>query len=403
MRGRVLASVGLAAVIVGAGVVVGSRLGHSPATATHSTQVQPTSPAAEVPRTIVPTSTASMPPPTCSESEELTQLPLRDKLAQLLMVGVTSEREARSVIADYHVGGIFITSWTDLSMLSSGALKQLAASTTPLPVAVSVDEEGGRVSRLSALIGKAPSARVLAQTQTPEETYQLALERGKQMRSLGITVDFAPVLDVSSAADDTVIGDRSFGVEPSVVTQYAGQYAKGLREAGILPVLKHFPGHGHASGDSHQTGVTTPPLDQLVQNDLTPYRYLVGNSPVGVMVGHLDVPELTEGQPASLSSAAVSLLRNGTGYGGPPFDGPIFTDDLSSMRAITDRYSVPQAVLKALQAGVDVALWVSTAEVPAVLDRLDSAVKAGELNEAGIDSSVSRLAAAKTWMAGCPR
>ncbi len=330
-------------------------------------------------------------------------MPLRDRLAQLLMVGVTNASDAHSAITDYHVGGVFITSWTDLSMLSSGALKQLATSTTPLPVAVSVDEEGGRVDRLSSLIGAAPSARVLAQTRSPEETYQIALERGQQMRNLGITIDFAPVVDVTSSADNTVIGDRSFSAVPGIVTKFAGSYARGLRDAGILPVLKHFPGHGHASGDTHQTAVTTPPLDQLIQSDLTPYRYLVADSPVGVMIGHLDVPGLTEGNPASLSSAAVSLLRNGAGYGAPPFDGPVFTDDLSTMKAITDLYNVPQAVLKALRAGADVALWVSTGEVPAVLDRLESAVHTGELDETAVNNSVARLAAVKMQPTECFR
>ena len=83
------------------------------------------------------------------------------------------------------------------------------------------------------------------------------------MFKLGITVDFAPVVDVTDADDDTVIGDRSFSDDPAKVTALAGAYARGLREAGILPVLKHFPGHGRASGDSHKTGVVTPPLDEL--------------------------------------------------------------------------------------------------------------------------------------------
>src|ERR1700684_3145664 len=108
------------------------------------------------------------------------------------------------------------------------------------------------------------------------------------------------------------------------------------------------------------------------------------------MVGHLQVAELPATDPASLSRAAVQLLRTGTGYKGPAFDGPVFTDDLSSMAAINDRYSVPEAVLRALQAGNDVALWVTTDEVPAVLDRLEKAVAAGELKMPAVDASVQR-------------
>jgi beta-N-acetylhexosaminidase len=330
----------------------------------------------------------------------LAAMSTRDKLAQLLMVGVRNADDAKGVVADHHVGGIFIGSWTDLSMLTDGSLKGLDVSTA-LPVAVSVDEEGGRVSRLSSLIGSAPSARVLAQTHTADEVYAMALDRGHKMRGLGITVDFAPVVDVTDAPDDTVIGGRSFGSDPAVVSAYAGAYARGLRDAGLLPVLKHFPGHGHGSGDSHTGGVTTPPLAELQNGDLVPYRALVGAAPVGVMVGHLQVPGLTGDQPASLSPATVKLLRDGAGYAAPSFDGPVFTDDLSGMAAIKDHYGVPDAALRALQAGIDVALWGTTDEVPAVLDRLEKAMAAGELKMPAVDASVLRLATVKGPKPGC--
>jgi beta-N-acetylhexosaminidase len=340
--------------------------------------------------------------PACGDPAAiLAAMSTRDKLAQLLMVGVRNADDAKAVVTGHHVGGIFIGSWTDLSMLSNGMVKTLSASTA-LPVAISVDEEGGRVARLSSLIGPAPSARVLAQTHTPDEVYGIALDRGHKMRGLGITIDFAPVVDVTDAPDG-VIGDRSFSADPAVVTNYAGAYARGLRDAGLLPVLKHFPGHGHGSGDSHTGGVSTPPLDQLQNNDLVPYRTLVSASPVGVMIGHLQVPGLTGDDPASLSKAAIQLLRTGTGYKGPAFDGPVFSDDLSSMAAINQRYGVPDAVLRALQAGTDVALWVTTDEVPAVLDRLEKALAAGELAMPAVDASVLRIAKMKGPKPDCGR
>src|SRR3984957_5446656 len=341
--------------------------------------------------------------PACGQPAAiLAAMSTRGKLAQLLMVGVRNGDDAKDVVANHHVGGIFIGSWTDLSMLSNGIVKTLSASTA-LPVAVSVDEEGGRVARLSSLIGPAPSARVLAQTHTADEVYGIALDRGHRMRALGITVDFAPGVDGTNAPDDTVIGDRSFSADPAVVTAYAGAYARGLRDAGLLPVLKHFPGHGHGSGDSHTGGVTTPPLDQLQNVDLVPYRTLVSAAPVGVMIGHLQVPGLTGDQPASLSPAAVQLLRTGTGYKGPAFDGPVFSDDLSSMAAINQHYGVPEAVLRALQAGTDIALWVTTDEVAAVLDRLEKALAAGELTMPAVDASVLRVAKVKGPKPDCGR
>ena len=330
-------------------------------------------------------------PPACGDV--LAAMSTRDKLAQLLMVGVTGADDARAVVDNQHVGGIMIGSWTDLSMMGP-PLADIAGSAGPLPLAVSVDEEGGRVSRLANLIGAQPSPRVLAQTRTPDEVRGIAFQRGQAMRNLGVTIDFAPVVDVTEESDDEVIGDRSFGSDPAQVVAFAGAYAQGLRDAGVLPVLKHFPGHGHASGDSHEGGVVTPPLDQLKTSDLIPYQTLTTEAPVAVMVGHMQVPGLTGNVPASLSPAAYGLLRSG-GYGGPGFGGLVYSDDLSSMGAINQRYGVADAVLKALQAGADVALWVTTDEVPAVLDGLEKALAAGELSQGRVDEAVLKVAGQK--------
>lgn len=336
--------------------------------------------------------TSSARPEACGD-ELLASLSLRQKLAQLLNVGVTGADDALAMIQAEQIGGIFVGSWTDPAMLSERQIPGVAAQ-SPLPLMVTIDEEGGRVSRVGELLGPDPSARVTAQTMTVDETYRMALERGQELRELGITVDYAPDVDVSSQPDNSVIGDRSFSDDPAVVTDYAGAYARGLQDAGIMPVLKHFPGHGSASGDSHTGAVTTPPLDELVAKDLVPYRELVSPD-VAVMLGHLDVPGLTDGLPASISPAAVELLRTGTGYGGSPFDGMIFTDDLSGMQAITDSYPITEAVEAALVAGVDQALWLTTDQVPAVLDHLEQAVASGDLPSTQVDESVRTVARAK--------
>ncbi|KAA0102238.1 glycoside hydrolase family 3 protein [Mycolicibacterium sp. P1-18] len=341
-----------------------------------------------------PTQPTPAEPPVCGDGDALlAAMSMRDKLAQMLMVGVTGADDARAVVAKEHVGGIMIGSWTDLTMLGD-PLKEIAASAGALPLAVSTDEEGGRVSRLKSLIGVQESARVLGRTVSPQEVHDIALARGKAMKELGITVDFAPDADVSDQDDDTVIGDRSFSADPQKVTEYAGAYARGLLDAGVTPVLKHFPGHGHASGDSHEGGVVTPPLSDLMNDDLVPYRELAQVPGTAVMVGHMQVPGLTGTDPASLSPAAYSLLRTG-GYGGLPFNGVVFTDDISSMGAINQRYTVAQAALKALQSGADIALWITTDEVPGVLDSLEAAVAAGELDPKNVDASVLRIAALK--------
>ena len=262
---------------------------------------------------------------------------------------------------------------------------------------VTVDQEGGRVSRLSDLGIDSPSARELATTSTPAQVRRIAAKTGAALKRLGINVDFAPDADVSDESDDEVIGDRSFSDDPAVVARYAGAFADGLRDAGVMPVFKHFPGHGHGSGDSHTGTVRTPPLSQLKNDDLVPYRTLLPGPSTrtvptaGVMVGHLIVPGLTGDElPASISAPAMRLLRTGNGYGGKAFDGPIFTDDLSGMAAISARYGIEEAVVRALTAGADLALWLSTDKVPAVLSALTSAVRAKRLSEAQVDRSVAR-------------
>lgn len=321
----------------------------------------------------------------------LAQFSTREKLAQLLTVGVTGTDDALAVVRDHQVGGIFVGSWTDQSLLTDGGLEQVTAA-AKVPLMVTTDEEGGRVSRLGNLIGTAPSARVTAQTMTPDEFYTATLDRARAMQNLGITADFAPDIDVSAQPDDSVIGDRSFSADPAVVTEYADAYIRAMHEVGLGTVLKHFPGHGSSTGDSHLGAVQVPPLSELSASDLVPFRELIGSGSA-VMVGHLDVPGLTTpGVPASISPEAMKLLREGSGYGAAPFDGVIFTDDLSGMAAITERLSIEQAVEAALVAGADNALWISTDAVGQVLDQLEQAVAAGRLPMERVDASVLRMA-----------
>jgi beta-N-acetylhexosaminidase len=341
------------------------------------------------------TSGTPMVTPAVCGASELEAMSLRQKLAQLLMVGVTGTSDALDVVQREQVGGIFIGSWTDLSILTDGGVGAVQDA-ADFPVMVSVDQEGGRVSRLSSLGIDGPSAREMAQTMTPAQVRELAASQGQQMSELGITVDYAPVVDVSAQSDNAVIGDRSFSDDPETVTVYAEAYARGLQDAGIMPVFKHFPGHGSGSGDSHTGTVATPPLAELQTSDLVPYRTLVTMPGVSVMMGHLIVPGLTgPDTPASISPEAISLLREGAGYDAPPFDGPIFTDDLSGMAAISAKYGIERATTLALSAGADIALWLSTDAVPAVLDTLTTAVNSGEFPADQVDGSVVRVLRAK--------
>nr|WP_233427438.1 glycoside hydrolase family 3 N-terminal domain-containing protein [Actinokineospora spheciospongiae] len=320
----------------------------------------------------------------------IASLPPRRQLAQLLIVGVDPKGPAAALAAvgQEQVGGIFLGGKATALLVDGGLAPVRDASALPLTVAV--DDEGGRVQRVDALDGDLPSARTMAATLSERRVRDLARTRGDRLRARGVTLDFAPVVDVGDQPDAAVIGDRSFSPDPAVATRYAGAFAAGLRDAGLLPVLKHFPGHGRATGDSHVTAVTTPPLEQLRAVDLAPYRDLPREGRVAVMLGHLTVPGLTDGVPASLSPAAYRLLRGELG-----FTGLTVTDDLGSMRAVSDRYDLPEAVLAALRAGADVPFWSSGARLPQVLDRLTAALGTGELDPARVTEALGRVLRAK--------
>lgn len=326
--------------------------------------------------------------PSCAEVAAT--LTPRRRLAQLLMVGVDPSRvePALRLAGSTGVGGIFVGG-DDTALLVDNRLAAVRAA-APVPLAVSVDEEGGRVQRVDRLDGPLPSARVMAASMTVEDVQALARTRGAALRARGVTIDLAPVVDVTGQPDDGVIGDRSFGSDPAVVTRYASAFARGLAEGGVLPVVKHFPGHGRASGDSHRSAVTTPNLADLREVDLVPYRQLLGAAPVAVMVGHLNVPGLTGGSPASLSPATYRLLRDELS-----FDGVVLTDDLGGMRAVSGRYPLPQAVLTALVSGADIALWSSGDRVEEVLDTLEGAVADGRLTAARTSEALDRVLRAK--------
>ncbi|KMS90441.1 glycoside hydrolase family 3 N-terminal domain-containing protein [Prauserella rugosa] len=313
----------------------------------------------------------------------------REKVAQLVVVGVeTGAEETQQIVRDEQIGGLFVGgNATDL--FTSGALKSVQ-DVADVPVSIAIDDEGGRVQRLDELVGDMPSAREMAQTMSPQEVRQLAVERGREMRERGVTVDYAPDVDLTDEPASEAIGDRSFSTDPATAREYAKAFGDGLQEAGIKPVIKHFPGHGNASGDSHVGDVTTPPLSELRNHDLKPYERIGEYGDVGVMVGHLTVPGLTEDQPASISPAAYKLLRDDYS-----FNGPVVTDDLGAMKAITDRHSLPDAVLLALKAGADQALWSSGGNVAPVLDRLEKAVRDGELSQERVDTSLTRVLRAK--------
>lgn len=329
---------------------------------------------------------AAASPETCASTASA--LPRRARLALTLMIGVDGDvpAEALAVLdGETRPGGIFVRGGT--AIWSERTLADPRGD--DLPLLVAVDDEGGRVQPMAGVLDELPSAATLA-AEPPDALAALAEDRGAALLDLGINLVFAPVLDVGSAGG---IGDRSFGDTSDVVTSTAGPYAAGLRQAGVLPVLKHFPGQGHADADTHETAAAVPSLDLLRSSDLVPYDAILAAGPNGVMVGHLDVPGLTEGGvPASLSPAAIGLLR--AGY---EFDGLVVTDDLAAMQAVLSRFSVPEAAERALSAGADLLLLSQPADVEAVLDRLEEAVSLGRIPGRRLDAALARVVEV-----GCP-
>lgn len=347
---------------------------------------------ASVTSTTVPATATAPPGEPCPAAD----WSLRDRLGQLVMVGVdpTGPAEAREVVEQHHIGGVFVGG-SATGLLTSGVLRDLRGADGVAPF-VAVDDEGGRVQRIDDLDGDLPSARVLGGTRSLADVTELAEARGRALAGYGVTIDFAPSIDVSDQADGEVIGDRSFGADAATVIRNARAFAEGLEAAGIVPVFKHFPGHGHAVGDSHEGTSTAPALDDL-DPDLAPFRTLLDEPGThAVMVGHLVVPGLTDGEPASLSAPAIDgLLRDELGY-----DGLVFTDELGGMRAVADRYGPAEAVQRALVAGADVALLADGTGVEELLDQLEQAVADGSLPTSVVDTAFGRVLTAKGYACG---
>lgn len=348
----------------------------------------PSEPAAASPASSAAPTTSAAPTPEDLAREQIPD-EQRAQVASLMMVGVGNFDQALDAL-NQGAGGIFIGSWTDEGLLTEpgrniAALREIVGR----DFSVSIDFEGGRVQRATHLLGDFPAPRVMAQTMTPEQVEDLAEILGTGLAAHGVTVNFAPVVDVD-AWGLPVVGDRSFSDNPDIAATYATAFARGLENAGIIPVFKHFPGHGRASGDSHLQDVITPHLDEMKTYDLIPYGKALSETGGAVMIGHMIVPGLgADGVPSTLDPATYQLLRSGDYPGGVPFDGVVYTDDLSGMSAISATLSPPDAVLASLKAGADQALWIDFHSLGAAIDRVDAAVSSGEYpREQMLDSAL---------------
>ncbi len=262
---------------------------------------------------------------------------------------------------------------------------------------VSVDEEGGEIQRMANLAGNLPWPRTMAATMSPWQVRKLAGQVGRRMRAAGITMDLAPVLDLSDSPGPNATypdGPRSFGVHPALATAYGLAFARGLLDGGVIPVVKHFPGLGQASANTDFGRATVPPLPALKAGALLPFEAAIRHGLPAVMVGEVSVPGLTHGLPATLSRPAITgLLRGQLG-----FHGLVLTDSLSAVAIQQAGYGIPRAAVRAVEAGADMVTFDSSdppATTNEVITSLVAAVHSGRLPVTRLDSAVQHVLRAK--------
>ncbi len=278
-----------------------------------------------------------------------------------------------------------------------GALTRSLHAAAP-DLLVAADEEGGDVTRVWYYTGSPyPGNAALGAVDDLELTEQVHAAIGADLAALGVNLDLAPCLDVLSAADNPVVGTRSFGADPALVARHGAAAVRGLQSAGVAACAKHFPGHGATLLDSHvELAVVPDGLAVVEARDLPPFRAALAAGVLTVMPGHLRVAGLTGDLPASLSAAAISLLRSAL-----QFDGVVVSDALE-MRAVSDVYGIPGAAVLAVAAGND--LLCLGRDVPedgylAVRAALADAVRSGELPASRLEEAADRVGALRARLA----
>ncbi|TQS70987.1 beta-N-acetylhexosaminidase [Ornithinibacillus gellani] len=333
-----------------------------------------------------------------SVSEEIAALSLDEKIGQLLISGIdqtTTSDFTDKLLHEYHVGGIIFFSenleTTEQSVALMNQLKKDNAE-NKYPLFLSIDQEGGEVSRLPEEIRALPTAKEIGLRNSPSYAYQMGVLLGKQLKLFGFNLNFAPVLDIYSNPANTVIGNRAFGEDAETVGKIGIQEMKGIQTQQVIPVVKHFPGHGDTETDSHEgLPVVEKSLQELQELELQPFQEAIEKGAEAMMVAHIMLNEIDPEWPASLSNQVIQdLLREKLG-----FKGLVITDDLT-MGAIVNQYDIGAAAVKSIQAGSDIVLVAhEEAAVDAVFYSLKHAVEAGEITEKRIDESLQRIISLK--------
>ncbi len=352
---------------------------------------------------VTPTDSVSSPssPVASSTSEEedeigalIGQMTLEQKIGQMILAGIDGtamDSSMKKMIAEQHVGGIILykNNFSDLagSVRLVNGLKK-ANHGNPAPLFMSVDQEGGKVSRLPKDFVAMPDAAKVGRTDNAELAKEMGNLLSKEMKLMGFNVDFAPVLDINSNPNNPVIGSRSFGNDAKVVTKMGIAAMNGLRNGGTIAVVKHFPGHGDTSVDSHlDLPVVNKTTEQLEQMEWVPFQAAIKDEADAVMVAHILFPKIDPEAPASFSKVIIGEQLRGT----LDYDGVVITDDMT-MGAIADHYGIEDAAVLSVEAGTDIILVAHGYDVEKrVYDKLLDAVSSGRIDEDRIDESVRRI------------
>ncbi len=317
------------------------------------------------------------------------ELPLPSLAGQVIVARYAGTAAPVGLVRRLHLGGVVV--FSD-NVVSTGQVRAVNARLRrdvrrPWPLLVSVDQEGGLVQRVRGDATRLPAFMATGAADDVALTRKVYAAAAAELRGLGFTMDFAPDADVTIGAYDAAIGSRSVSDDPALVTRHVMAAARGFLSSGVVPVVKHFPGHGSVTADSH---VTLPrqrrPLDELARRDWVPFRRAVDAGLPAVMVGHLDVRAADPGVPSSLSHDVVTgLLRERLG-----FRGLVVTDALD-MAAVRRHLGPDRAAVAALRAGADVALMPEDpAGARAAIVR---AVRGGYLSRVRLEQAAARMVA----------
>lgn len=334
-----------------------------------------------------------------------------EKVAQLFVVtpdaltGIEAVNQAgdgtKEAIDKTPVGGIIYMSD---NLQATTQTKEMLANTNQyskdrvgLPMFLCVDEEGGTVARIAGSgrfdVTNVGNMSDIGATGTVEDAREVGETIGTYMAELGFNVDFAPVADVLTNQENSIVKYRSFGSDVDVCSRMSIAVAEGLNSKGIEATYKHFPGHGATAGDTHLgAAFTTKTIDELKEQELVPFQDAIDNGARFIMVSHISAPNITgHDTPASLSKEIVTdLLRDDMGY-----DGIVVTDAME-MGAISTKYKSDEAAVMSIQAGADMILMPEDFEL--AYNGVLEAVKSGEISEERLNESVARIIEIKLQM-----